>query len=441
MICATTAEGLRYAVLKEGKRAAYCSLSVNCGTRVENVLKTSSKAGNYPSGTAHFVEHVLFKGTGRRSAQEINGYLEKLGGELNAYTTKEEIVLHSTVLSEDIRTAADLLFELATDPVFPDEEVEKEKTVILEEIASYKDSPADDIYDKFESMLFEGHPLCGTILGSSSSVKKLSPDHLRAFVREFFIPSRMAVSVVSPLEEEEMAGMVEALSGEYFGGGGFPVEPGAAPAEGCTPGMMPAEGCTPGAMSLPTGSAIPNIFDKTVNRHSHQANCIIGSTAPTLYQEAERISAALLANILGGPASNSILNSLLREKNGWVYNVECNYTQYADSGMMAVCFGCDREKLDDCAAAIYGELEKLRNCPMDTDALAAAKKQLKGQLAIASDNGESQALSMGKSMLVFGRVNDDETICRQIDAVTPENLQDSARAIFDPARLSRLVYL
>lgn len=437
MICSTTAEGLRYAVLKEGKRAAYCALSINCGTRVENVLKTSSKGGHYPSGTAHFVEHALFKGTARHSAQEINGYLERLGGELNAYTTKEEIVLHSTVLSEDLRKAADLLFELATEPLFPDGEVQKEKTVILEEIASYKDSPADDIYDRFESMLFEGHPLCGTILGTAASVKGLEAENLREYVREFFVPSRMAVALVSPLEESQMVLMVEELSREYFRSGEHSLKPGMTDAEAgnANPGAEPV------FASLPTTSALPNLFDKTINRHTHQANCILGSTAPSLYREQERIAASLMANILGGPASNSILNSLLREKNGWVYNVECNYTQYADTGMMAVSFGCDRERLDDCISAIYGELERLRDCPMDEASLAAAKKQLKGQLAIASDNGESQALSMGKSLLVFGRVYDDETICRQIDAVTPQDIQASARAIFAPDRLSKLVYL
>ena len=437
MICSTTAEGLRYAVLKEGKRAAYCALSINCGTRVENVLKTSSRGGHYPSGTAHFVEHALFKGTARHSAQEINGYLEKLGGELNAYTTKEEIVLHSTVLSEDLRKAADLLFELATEPLFPDGEVQKEKTVILEEIASYKDSPADDIYDRFESMLFEGHPLCGTILGTAASVKGLEAENLREYVREFFVPSRMAVALVSPLEESQMVLMVEELSREYFRSGEHSLKPGMTDAEAgkANPGAEPV------FASLPATSALPNLFDKTINRHTHQANCILGSTAPSLYREQERIAASLMANILGGPASNSILNSLLREKNGWVYNVECNYTQYADTGMMAVSFGCDRERLDDCISAIYGELERLRDCPMDEASLAAAKKQLKGQLAIASDNGESQALSMGKSLLVFGRVYDDETICRQIDAVTPQDIQASARAIFAPDRLSKLVYL
>ena len=439
MICSTTAEGLRYAVLKEGKRAAYCALSINCGTRVENVLKTSSRGGHYPSGTAHFVEHALFKGTARHSAQEINGYLEKLGGELNAYTTKEEIVLHSTVLSEDLRKAADLLFELATEPLFPDGEVQKEKTVILEEIASYKDSPADDIYDRFESMLFEGHPLCGTILGTAASVKGLEAENLREYVREFFVPSRMAMALVSPLEESQMALMVEELSREYFRSGGQTLKQGMMNADLAEGKANP--GAEPVFASLPATSALPNLFDKTINRHTHQANCILGSTAPSLYREQERIAASLMANILGGPASNSILNSLLREKNGWVYNVECNYTQYADTGMMAVSFGCDRERLDDCISAIYGELERLRDCPMDEASLAAAKKQLKGQLAIASDNGESQALSMGKSLLVFGRVYDDETICRQIDAVTPQDIQASARAIFAPDRLSKLVYL
>ena len=420
MICSVTAQGMRYAVLRESKKAAYCALHINCGTRMENILKMSSRTGAYPGGTAHFVEHALFKGTENRKAEEINGCLEKLGGDLNAYTTKEEIVLHATVLKEDLPVAADLLLELAVSSIFPEDEILKERNVILDEIAGYKDFPADDIYDRFESMIFEGHPLSGTVLGSESSVRKIGPEHLKAYVKEYFIPSRMVFSVVSPLPEAEVASMIESLSAARLAG----------------------------LVTVPESRNVPacpkvssNVFNLRLNRHNHQANCITGSFAPSLYDEKERMATILMANILGGPASNSILNSILREQKGWVYSVECNYVQYADTGLAAICFGCDKERVDDCLEVIDSELEKLRSAAIGPEALEAAKKQLKGQLAIASDNGESQVLSMAKSMAVYGRVNDDETVSRLIDSVTSEQILAAARSVFDPSRLSRLVYL
>lgn len=420
MICSVTAQGMRYAVLRESKKAAYCALHINCGTRMENILKMSSRTGAYPGGTAHFVEHALFKGTENRKAEEINGCLEKLGGDLNAYTTKEEIVLHATVLKEDLPVAADLLLELAVSSIFPEDEILKERNVILDEIAGYKDFPADDIYDRFESMIFEGHPLSGTVLGSGPSVRKIGPEHLKAYVKEYFIPSRMVFSVVSPLPEAEVASMIESLSAARLSG----------------------------LVTVPESRNVPacpkvssNVFNLRLNRHNHQANCITGSFAPSLYDEKERMATILMANILGGPASNSILNSILREQKGWVYSVECNYVQYADTGLAAICFGCDKERVDDCLEVIDSELEKLRGAAIGPEALEAAKKQLKGQLAIASDNGESQVLSMAKSMAVYGRVNDDETVSRLIDSVTSEQILAAARSVFDPSRLSRLVYL
>lgn len=195
-----------------------------------------------------------------------------------------------------------------------------------------------------------------------------------------------------------------------------------------------------GVQAIPA-EFVGNVFTKTVNRHSHQANCIIGATAPSLYREKERITASLLANILGGPATNSILNSVLREEKGWVYNVECNYSQYADSGVMAICFGCDRERLDDCIRAIDGELLRLRTVPFSEEQLLAAKKQFIGQLTIAAENCESQALSLCKSLNAFGTVQDDDSVRRKIESVTPEDILGVASAVFAPERLSRLVYL
>lgn len=424
MLCSKTGNGLRYAALCEGKRAACCALSVRCGTREEKVTGWGKTSGDFRSGTAHFVEHALFKGTRDKSASVINGYLERLGGELNAYTTKEEIVLHATVLKEDVEKAAALLMEMASRALFPEDEIEVEKTVVIDEIAGYKDSPADDIYDRFESLLFEGHPLSGRVLGTSASVKKMNSDELRRYVRTFFIPERMSFSVVAPLPEEETAAMVERLSAEYFGAGDMCAAENGHESSGPVPAEFPG-----------------NVFRKTVNRHSHQANCIIGATAPSLYRERERIAASLLANILGGPAANSVLNSVLREEKGWVYNIECNYSQYADSGVMAICFGCDREHLEDCIAATDGELLKLRTIPFSPEDLSAARRQFIGQLSIASENSESQALSMCKSLNAFGTVHDDEAVRRRIESVTPEDILGAASAIFAPERLSRLIYL
>ena len=192
MTTGTTPQGLRYAVRRNGRAVAFCALTIGCGTRDEQ---------GYPAGIAHFVEHAMFRGTRRKSANVINGYLDKLGGELNAYTTKEEIVLHATVLKEDWKKAAGLLFELATEATFPEDEIETERGVILDEIISYKDNPAEDVYDRFETLLFEGTPLETPILGTSASVKKIKAPMLHRFVKENFVPGKMVLSVVADIDE------------------------------------------------------------------------------------------------------------------------------------------------------------------------------------------------------------------------------------------------
>ena len=207
MITGTTPEGLRYAVRQSGRAVAYCALTIGAGTRDE---------APYPAGIAHFVEHTLFRGTRRKSASVISGYLDKLGGELNAYTTKEEIVLHATVLKEDLQRAASLLFELATESTFPDREVETERGVVLDEIISYKDNPAEDVYDRFESLLFEGSPLETPILGTAASVKKITPNMLRSFVAQKFVPGKMVFTMVADLPEARMEKMVLKLTENAF---------------------------------------------------------------------------------------------------------------------------------------------------------------------------------------------------------------------------------
>ena len=401
--------GLQYAVRRGGSAVAYCALSIRCGTRDEE---------GFHSGIAHFVEHTIFKGTGRRSAAVINNYLDKLGGELNAFTTKEEIVLHATVLKEDLSKAASLLFELATDPVFPDHEINTEKGVVIDEIQSYKDTPSEDIYDKFEELLFKGHPLSGNILGTKASVRKITRDELMRFVKEKFVPGRMAFSIVADLDEKVMEKTVLKLAGKFF------------------PSDVPDMPSEPRNIAP---SAEP--FDMTLNKRNHQANCVIGGLAPSLYQDRERLATVLLCNILGGPANNSILNSILREKNGWVYGVECGYTQYADTGIVAISLGCDKHNLEKCIKAIDKELKRLQEELMSERRLKAAKKQLLGQLAISSDNGETQCLSMGKGLLAYGKISTGKENRELVEAITAEDIREMARTIFNPEKLSRLIYI
>lgn len=403
--------GMQYAVKRSGSSVAYCALSIKCGTRDEE---------GFHSGIAHFVEHTIFKGTERRSAAVINGYLDRLGGELNAFTTKEEIVFHATVLKEDMAKAAALLFELATCPTFPDLEINTEKGVVIDEIQSYKDTPSEDIYDKFEEMLFKGHPLSGNILGTKASVRKITRQELLKFVQDKFRPEKMAFSIVADIDEKAMEKSVIKLSQKHFAD------------------YIPDQG---EASLKPSGEFIAEQFDITLNKRNHQANCIIGGLAPSLYQDRERLATVLLCNILGGPANNSILNSVLREKNGWVYGVECGYTQYSDTGIVAISLGCDKNNLDKCVKAIYKEIGKLQEEVLSDRKLKAAKKQLLGQMAISGDNGETQCLSMGKGLLAYGKLNTGKETRQMVEGITAEDIREMARTIFSPSNLSKLIYI
>lgn len=434
MICGKTGCGLSYAVKKSGSAVGYCALSIKCGTRDE---------AGYHSGIAHFAEHTMFKGTAKKNASTINSYLDRLGGELNAYTTKEEIVLHATVLKEDLGKAASLLLELATSPTFPQNEIATEKGVVIDEINSYKDSPAEDVYDRFEEMLFEGHPLSGPILGTANSVRKITTEELLKFVKEKFTPERMALTVVAGIDEKSLEKKVLALSEKFFGNGtAVSRENGEAEKSDSIDEDGSISGTEGYRTDITRADGIDwKPFDKTVNKRNHQVNCVIGGMAPSLYEEKQRLATVLLCNILGGPATNSILNSILREKNGWVYGVECSYTQYADTGIVAICLGCDKENLDKCLKAIDKEISKLQAEPMSATRLKAAKKQLLGQLAISSDNGETQCLSMGKSLLAYGRVTPSDQVREKIEGITAEELMCAARTIFDKDRISKLVFM
>ena len=423
--------GLKYAVRHSGKAVAYCALSIGCGTAQE---------AGFPSGIAHFVEHTLFRGTRRKKASAINSYLDRLGGELNAYTTKEEIVLHATVLKEDLWKAVRLLFELALESTFPDSEIETERGVVLDEIISYKDNPAEDIYDKFEGLLFKGHPLEHPILGTAASVKKITAKQLREFVQTFFTPERMALTIVAGEDETKLEKQVLNCINKAF--------PTFSPTNNTTEKANEGKEDTFSSAKNyadATGSVSSflyrDAFHKVVDKRNHEVNAVVGGYGPSLYQMPDRMVAAMLVNILGGPASNSLLNSELREKKGWVYGIECSYTQYADTGIVAISFGCDRPNLEACMSAIQKILTRLRETPLSEARVKSYRKQLMGQLAISSEAGEAQCLSMGKSLLAWGSIMSQEEVRACLEKIGPEDLRNMACRLFDPEKLSSLVYL
>ncbi len=412
MIQDTTYSGLRYAFKRDSGKAACLAISVKCGTRSE---------GDLPEGIAHFVEHCIFKGTEKRSAASINACLDRLGGELNAYTTKEEIVIHATVLKEDIDKAAELLLEIATMATFPEEETEIEKGVVIDEIISYQDSPSEDIYDNFESRFFGPHPLGRLTLGTVDSIRQASREDLVRYYRENFIPSNMAFTAVADIEEAEMQKRFLRLWKRY-----------------CPKNLAPGNEL---AEKSDTSKAEAHIFSLREEKNNHEANLVIGTLAPSLYDEKGRLACILLSNILGGGASNSLLNASLREKHGWVYAAECNYTQYTEAGIVAISIGCEASNLTKCIKETSAILERLKSTPLSERNLRAAKKQLYGQLAIASDSKESQCLAMGKSLLAFGKVMKDEDSRIIIDALTPEDLQELAQKLWMDGSFSQLIYI
>lgn len=452
---------LRIAIKKTDSPVVYCAVTAGTGTRNETPQY---------NGLAHFTEHMLFKGTSKRGSVSINNCLENVGGELNAYTTKEETVIYATVLKEDMGKAINLLLELALDSVFPPDQIKKEREVVYDEIISYKDSPAEAICDEFETIFFGDHPLSMPILGTKETLRKINRETFKDYIDKNFLPDNLALSVVGNACRSTIANIVgrqlkkyvkEPVELQFIEEGklysGPDAEYGdknddsalamAAVKEDCKgyrQGQEPELGKDldlnqeheiKRGDELATGVC----FDKTIHKKGHQVHCVTGASAYS-WQSKKRLALALLTNMLGGPSSNSRLNYSLREKNGLVYNVEANYTPFADTGLVTIYFGCDKQYLDDCIKLVEKELDLLIEKPMADTQLKKIKKQFIGQLSISLDNAESQALSMGKSMLVYNKIASFEDIKCSVEKLTADYLYEVAKEIFDKKRFSRLIY-
>ncbi|HCV16350.1 MAG TPA: hypothetical protein DF637_08460 [Rikenellaceae bacterium] len=401
--------GIRYAFRKISSPVAYCALSIKAGTRDE-------KPGQ--NGIAHLTEHMLFKGTTSRGARRINNFLESLGGELNAYTTKEETVIHATVLKEDIAKAVELLSDLAFNSLFPEKELKKEKEIVLDEISSYKDTPSEQIFDDFDEYIFGEHPLAMPILGKPKSLKSISAQDIKDFTGNYYRPANMSFSIVADIQPERGAKLVEKHFGKMVNNGHAP--------NGARKEEIPL-----------TPSSTPGL--KAITRKTYQVHCVTGSRAYSMYNPM-RLPLALLTNILGGPALNSRLNQSLREKHALAYTVDASYTPYTDTGLFTIYFGSDKNNLEKCREIVSKEINLLKDRELSPAILKAAKKQLLGQFAISTDNAESQCLSLGKSLLFYGKVEPIEVIREKIASIEASQIHKAAVEILDTDRMFTLIY-
>ncbi len=417
---------------KTSSPVAYCVLSTGMGTRDENPAF---------NGLAHLTEHMLFKGTSKRSSVRINGTLEKVGGDLNAYTTKERIVVFSTTLREDISKAVRLIFEVVFDSQFPADELKKEKSVVYDEIITYQDSPTELLYDTFEMELLSGTPLGYSILGDKKTLDPVTPEILKENLAKFFVPSNMSLTIAGDMDEKEIEVLVEKELHRWRPSCGLrmvsPEERSADPDEVPVTSREFIRKNYDSKSELSKG----NVFNKQIDKKLRQAHCMLGCAAYSYYNLKKKAALSLIANILGGPALNSRLSLVLREKHAFVYNVEASYVSYKDCGVFSIYFGCDKSYLDKCISLIRRELEKLAEEPLTPRALSAAKKQLIGQLSIASDNVEAQCLTMGKSMLLTGHGTTFDTLRSDIESLSSEELQEVAKEVLAWDRMSRLVFV
>ncbi|MDR3061584.1 MAG: insulinase family protein [Dysgonamonadaceae bacterium] len=385
----------------------YCGFAVNAGTRDEQPEEY---------GLAHFVEHMLFKGTVKRKSWHILNRMENVGGELNAYTTKEDTFVYASCLSDDVERAIELLCDLVCNSRFPDKEIAKEKEVVLDEINSYKDNPSELIFDDFEDLLFEGHGIGHHILGEKKSLKKFNRNKCLSFFKRHYRPDNMVFFFYGQTGFSRVLRLLMRFWNERNGEN---------------------EG------NERNERVVPSVIETRqveIDKKLHQAHVMIGSRAYDLHSE-KRTGLYLLNNILGGHGMNSRLNLSLREKYGLVYTVESGITAYSDSGLFSIYFGTDPKSKEKCIGIAMREINRLCNEKLKPLQLTAAKKQLKGQLGIASDNGENRALGMGKNFLHLNQYDNLQRIYEKIDNVTSEELMETANEILNEKNLFRLVYV
>jgi predicted Zn-dependent peptidase len=399
----TLPNGIRLIHASVDSPVAHCGVVINTGSRDELPEE---------HGMAHFIEHTIFKGTVRRKAYHIISRLEDVGGEMNAYTSKEETAIHASFLCEYYERTVELFSDILIDSIFPDRELKKEQEVIVDEINSYNDTPSELIFDEFEELVFEGHPMGRSILGTPERVRSFRSSDIRRFMDGNYHTDQMVICSVGNISSRRFFQLAQRYFSRY-------------PGSIRTSVRTVFSGYTP--------------REKKVEKGTFQAHCILGGEAFDMYHP-DRLKLVLLNSILGGQSGNSRLNLSLRERNGIAYNLESSYTAYTDSGTLTIYFGTDPENLERAQTLINREIGLLQNKALGTLQLSKARKQLIGQLAMSQENHEDLMLAIGKSMLVFNKVESLGEINRKISEITASQLMEIANKILEPGNLSTLIY-
>lgn len=399
----TFKNGIRLIHKPTDSPVGHLGILINTGSRDEE---------EHEHGLAHFIEHSVFKGTKKRRAFHILSRIEDVGGELNAYTTKEETALYSTFLAEFYDRTAELLSDILFNSVYPEKEIKREKEVINEEINSYKDTPSELIFDDFEEMVFHGHPIARNILGTKNNLRRFNRAGIFNFIDKNYHTDQMVIGSVGKINFAQLVRMAE----KYFGH----AEP-----KFRNNGRHRFENYIPG--------------NRVVQKNTFQAHCVLGNVAFD-FAHPKRIAMVLLNNIIGGQAMNSRLNLALRERKGLAYNIESGYSAYSDTGLFSVYFGTEHENLARATDLVLKEFKLLRNRKLGTVQLKKAQKQLIGQIAISTENREDLMLTIAKSYLIYNKVDPMPVIFKKIEAITAEDLLEAANIVLDEKQISKIVY-
>ena len=410
----TLNNGIRIIFRRNNSIVTHAGVYINVGSRNEQ---------DSEEGIAHFIEHSIFKGTEHRHSYHIRNRIDGVGGELDAFTTKEETCVYASALSEHLERCLELFADILFHSTFPLHEIEKEKDVVIEEINLYRDTPAELIYDDFEERYFGNHPLGHNILGSKKNVRRFTPDALKQFMHRNYTPDRMVISVVGNVEFKKLVHLCQ----KYF-----------EHKEGNHKDDISQKGISNSQPS--TLNFQPSTFNVSIHKHTHQVHLLAGCPAPTLYDKNKTVF-TLLNNIIGGPAMNSRLNVAVREREGFCYTIESQYIPFTDAGLFYIYAGIDSEATERGTELILNELRHMRDTLMSPQRLKAAQNQLIGQMAINNDSGINEMQSIGKACLNFEHVDTLEEMNRDILAVTAQELQETARQYLAEENFSFLRYI
>ena len=419
----TLADGLRIVHRTSDTPVMYCGLMVDRGTRDE--------ADPEMYGMAHFVEHILFKGTTTRDSWHINNRMESVGGELNAFTTKEETTFYAIALNKDFDRACQLLCDMVCHPTAPQHELEMERQVVMDEIMSYRDTPSELIFDEFENRLFgtssptssaaPWQALGHNILGSEATVATFDHDRCMRFIDAGYTPDRMIFFHQGATPFDKVVRSVE----KYF----------QCDRKASTPSPRPNVADYRASLLAESGTEASPIV---IRQGTHQCHVLIGApTYPIGHPKASAL--ALVGNILGGPGMNSRLGLELREHRGLVYTVESSITAYSDAGYLGIYFGCDHKDLKRCLHLCQKQIQRMKDEVLTARQLASAQKQLCGQLGVSMANMENNAIALAKNVLRLGRCENLEQTCARINSVTPQLVNEVVNEVFNKSLLKTVI--